>query len=126
MYTPIVENLKGMAYVEDLDAFENFVMDFYIIDNAVFETIEDWYAFFCEGEDNFNFLSNDFDILQLIEDLNEDIVPKSFPAMIMFDFEEYSIIHTMRDEVLFKSVSMAELDIKKIEVRENSYSVAFV
>ena len=36
MYTPIVENLKGMAYVEDLDAFENFVMDFYIIDNAVF------------------------------------------------------------------------------------------
>jgi len=126
MFVPMAESLKGMAYVEDLDAFENFIMDFYILEESIFEDVEDWYNFFCDGQGSYASLGYDPDILQLIDELDPKLIPESFPAIVMFNFEDYSVIHMMKDEVLFEAVPLEELDIKKIETREEGYSVAFI
>jgi hypothetical protein len=125
MYDVTIQDIKGIAYVNTLDDFENFIMDFYVLNNSIFESVEDWYDFFCE-EDSYDSYKYTPDIMQLLKEVSDDYIPTSFPALVMFDFEEYSTIYKMKDEVLFESFPIEDLNIRKIETKDSNYAVAFV
>ena len=127
MSTP-QSNSRGIAYVNDRADFETFVMDFYIFDDGVFDDIKDWYKFFCEG-----FLGSatpdfdsdfDPDIMQLIDELDDSLIPEEFPAIVVFNFEDFVAKYMVRDEAIFEVYPIRNLDIRSIETKEDSYTIA--
>ena len=120
------KNTKGMAYVSDKESFENFILDLYTLEDSVFDTAEDWYKFFCDS--NYIDYVDGFepDILQLVADVSDDKQPESYPAFILFDFEDFFPSYMLATEAIFEIIPIEALDIKSITTRENMYSVHFM
>lgn len=119
-------NVKGMAYVSNREEFESFIVDFHILGEETFEDLADWYKFFCEGDTDLDDEVFVPDILQLISELNETLVPNTFPAFVMFDFTEFNPKYMHREEATFNAFPVIDLDIRKIETRTDEYQVHFV
>lgn len=120
-----MSNKKGIAYVNNRDDFDSFIIDFYIFDDAVFEDIRDWYKFFCGGY--IDGVSPDYepDIMQLVSEINKIFIPKHFPALIVFDFEDFMPEYMRVDEGIFEIYPIKNLNIRSIETKDNNYAIAY-
>ena len=115
-----------MALVNDKEDLENFIMDFFILDESVFETLRDWHNFFCDGQDLEYMAGYGPEITELVGDISPERFPESYPALVMFDFEDFTALYMQADEALFEAIPVEKLDIKNITTRDGAYTVAFV
>jgi hypothetical protein len=127
-------NYKGIALVHSKEDYEDFIVDLYV-SGGPFSTLDDWYNFFCRKESLSSCARGEDDIMQediltLISSVDEDKIPESYPALIIFDLEDFEVnsvgygsLASLYDDC-YTIVPIRDLDIRSIETMDKTFAIA--
>ena len=110
----------GVALVKDFIEYKQFITEFMDDDLVIFNDLEEWYRFFCSEDISYMDFSNfpkenvETVLEVLYERLDDDKVPSDYPALIVFDFENYSP-YIRSYNAMFHIIPLSDLKVKSIE-----------